>query len=383
MKLPRLHIFTAGTHKAMGGQTLTYSAADLEAIAAAYDPSVHEAPIVIGHPKDNAPAFGWVERLFVEGGKLYAELTGVAEEFAEWVERGLYKKRSSSFYLPEFSPTPGQMYLRHVGFLGAQPPAVKGLEPFAFAEADGFVEFGEDHGWLFRNVGTLFRGMRDLLVGQLGADAVEKAVPSWLIDETLVEAGREMPRPQAPAFSEPPATNPTDPPMDKEKNKDDATAEFAEREQKLQEQEAQFAEREQKLAARERQAQRQQIADFVEGLVEDSARVLPVYAPVVEEMLATVDHAEAQADAPIVVEFGEGDAKEKKPLGQALRDWLAALPKQVAYGEHLVPASDAPDVSSPAKVAEAARDYVDEQATKGRTVSYAEAVQHVKATVAT
>ncbi|MFS2072756.1 hypothetical protein ACEN9D_28795 [Pseudomonas sp. CT11-2] len=40
---------------------------------------------------------------------------------------------------------PGVYYLRHVGFLGAQPPAVKGLRPIELAEGEpGVIEFSED-----------------------------------------------------------------------------------------------------------------------------------------------------------------------------------------------------------------------------------------------
>lgn len=39
---------------------------------------------------------------------------------------------------------PGVYYLRHVGFLGAQPPAVKGLRSIELAEAEpGVIEFSE------------------------------------------------------------------------------------------------------------------------------------------------------------------------------------------------------------------------------------------------
>ncbi|MET4129062.1 hypothetical protein ACSSV6_002357, partial [Roseovarius sp. MBR-38] len=43
-----LHIFRAGRHTAMSGQSLEFSEAQVSAIAAAYDPALHEAPIVIG-----------------------------------------------------------------------------------------------------------------------------------------------------------------------------------------------------------------------------------------------------------------------------------------------------------------------------------------------
>ena len=48
-------IFRAGRHRTITGQEVEFSEADLNAIAAAYDTAVHEAPLVIGHPKTVRP----------------------------------------------------------------------------------------------------------------------------------------------------------------------------------------------------------------------------------------------------------------------------------------------------------------------------------------
>jgi hypothetical protein len=60
---PRLHIFKPGTQTDMNGRVIQFNESDLAASAQAYDPKVHEAPIVIGHPKHDAPAYGWVKSL--------------------------------------------------------------------------------------------------------------------------------------------------------------------------------------------------------------------------------------------------------------------------------------------------------------------------------
>ncbi|MBU2548344.1 MAG: hypothetical protein KKB20_08050 [Proteobacteria bacterium] len=107
-----------------------------------FDPARHEPPLVVGHPENNAPAFGWVRevRQVDKAGVpiLEARFGQVAPEFEAAVREGRYKKRSASFY-PD-----GR--LRHVGFLGAAPPAVKGLADVAFDECDSAVvfKFGED-----------------------------------------------------------------------------------------------------------------------------------------------------------------------------------------------------------------------------------------------
>ena len=99
---------------------------------------------MIGHPKDNAPAYAWVKGLSLEGDTLKAELTQIDPEFSEMVQMGRFKKISASFYLEDspHNPKPGKLYLRHVGFLGAMPPAVKGLRNPEFSENEkGVVNF--------------------------------------------------------------------------------------------------------------------------------------------------------------------------------------------------------------------------------------------------
>lgn len=67
----------------------------------AYDPSVHEAPLVIGHPRTEDPAWGWVKALSLSGVDLMAEPAQLDPQFAEMVTDGRFKKVSASFYLPD------------------------------------------------------------------------------------------------------------------------------------------------------------------------------------------------------------------------------------------------------------------------------------------
>lgn len=67
-------IFKAGTRTDNSGRTVTITEADVAQAAAAYDPALHEAPLVIGHPKTDAPAYGWVGSLQADGGVLSADL---------------------------------------------------------------------------------------------------------------------------------------------------------------------------------------------------------------------------------------------------------------------------------------------------------------------
>jgi hypothetical protein len=127
-----------GEHTDSEGDRVVIDVAFLEAVVANYDPSLHEAPVVIGHPKTDAPAYGHVAALRLNNGRLERQFSEVNIEFEKLVKSGAYKKRSDAFYLdPKIAPGGRVPYLRHVGFLGAQPPAIKGIEDIHFAGDGG------------------------------------------------------------------------------------------------------------------------------------------------------------------------------------------------------------------------------------------------------
>ncbi len=131
-----IEVFKTGTHTDASGTERMFTAQDLDRMVTTLDPKLHEPPLVLGHPRTDAPAYGWVSGLKREGGLLLASFKEVPKTIQEWVQAGRYKKRSISLY-PD-----GR--LRHVGLLGAMPPAVQGLADFpAFANgaADGEGEY--------------------------------------------------------------------------------------------------------------------------------------------------------------------------------------------------------------------------------------------------
>ena len=65
----RHEIFRAGTRTDNSGRTITITPEQVAAIASHYSPDKHEAPIVVGHPSTNAPAYGWVGSLKTAAGK--------------------------------------------------------------------------------------------------------------------------------------------------------------------------------------------------------------------------------------------------------------------------------------------------------------------------
>ena len=143
-----IEIFRAGSHTDDAGAAHHFSEADLDGMAASYSPALREAPLTVGHPKDNLPAYGWVKSVTrTAAGALAITPHQVEPQFAEMVQAGRFKKRSASFYPPNApnNPMPGKWYLRHVAFLGAQPPAIAGLKDIQFSEDDagGAVSFSE------------------------------------------------------------------------------------------------------------------------------------------------------------------------------------------------------------------------------------------------
>ncbi|TXT37423.1 MAG: hypothetical protein FD135_3599 [Comamonadaceae bacterium] len=149
MVMKTFQIFKAGTFTAMSGQTLNYSENDIVRMAAVYSESKRAANLVLGHPANDLPAHGAVKKLFQKDGVLYA-IADVADALIGLVRNGAYQKVSAAFIAPTSpeNPTPGNWFLRHVGFLGAMPPAVKGLANLNFAECAS-VCFSESGGVCF------------------------------------------------------------------------------------------------------------------------------------------------------------------------------------------------------------------------------------------
>lgn len=273
------HIFRAGSHTATNGETRTYTEADIAAMAAVYRPELHEAPLVVGHPALDAPAYGWVARLVASGADLYAEVTQTAPEFAEaWTKR-LYQKLSAAFYPPGHpshpAPESGAYYLRHIGALGAQPPAVKGLRSAQFADPDAAgllqVEFSETT--------TAPQGVPAVTPEQIAALKTEKEA----LQRELAAAHNAL---AAAAVAGNTATH----------------------------------------------------AAYAENLAVE----MRIPADKVGFVTALLDHAEparlpGAAQAAQTVEYGEGDAR--KPLADHLREFLSGLPAMSAPGATATSAS--------------------------------------------
>jgi len=320
-----IEIFRAGRHVDMHGREVEITAADVAAIAAGYNPALSEAPLVVGHPQHDHPAYGWVRGLRADGDLLVADADHVDPAFVDMVRAGKFKKRSACFFGPTSpgNPTPGKLYLRHVGFLGAMPPAVKGLRDVHLADnVDGLLTFGDfRERSAFSSIGDVLRKLRERFIADNGVETADAIIPQHQIDNVTDAANAPESDDATPAFANPVTQEPDMP--------NDTT--LAERESAIAAREAAIATREQQIAASAAAARRTEALAFVEPLVA-VGRLLPrQQAPVIELMLAL-------PESPL--SFADGDATVERPADEVLRELLTAMPVQIAFGERSRDAGD-------------------------------------------
>ncbi len=313
----RIEVFRTGTFTPMQGEAITYSAADLKAVSDVYDPATAPAPIVVGHPTTDAPAFGWAEAFDFDplSGRLYATVGEIDPAFSEAVKAGRYKKVSLSFFRPDASanPVPGTWYPKHIGFLGGAAPAVAGLKNIAFsgAAADAVTfsaAFGEAG---FEQTASILRALRDFFIERFGLEEADKALPAYQIEWLQ---NTEIRKADTRAFATPP-----EPKKEPEVKQPDPA--FAERESKLAADEAALKKRLGELAHAENVA-------FAETLVVEGKLI----AASKDKLVSILDAVPAET----AVSFA-ADA-QPTPIDKALRDLLAAQPKVVSFGKADLPA---------------------------------------------
>jgi hypothetical protein len=179
----RVHVFRAGDQTSAQGVQRNFSEKDLQQVVDNYDPSVHEAPLVIGHQGDNdsVPSYGWIKGFSRQGDNLYAdvEFTKTARDL---VKDGHYRKVSISFYSPDsaINPFKGKWSARHLALLGASPPAVKGLEKFSFSEAEGVYDF------------AVALAPSDIFDEELGPTLIVEKSPLEMLREKLDEVRQDV-----------------------------------------------------------------------------------------------------------------------------------------------------------------------------------------------
>ena len=333
MPAPVIHLFKPGTHIDMGGQQISFGEADLQASVDAYDPALHEAPLCIGHPKHDAPAYGWVQSMRMAADGPEAIPHQVNADFAEMHKVGAFKKVSASFYTPNnpHNPVPGVYYLRHVAFLGAQPPAIKGLRAVEFAESDDCItiEFSE---------------------------SPEEAPAA---DEPPVPPLAATPEPEPQQQEDAAVSSPLSP-----EEVAELVAKNKEQEQQLKE------ERALRLKEKADRAHADNVA-FCESLAKDTR----IGKDDVDVMAAALDALQSQD----TLNFGEG--KDAQPLHQVFKDRLTAMPPRVEFGEHAKgeDAADGEDDGETVEYAEGTPDELKDMDKEIRAYAKANKVDYTQA----
>jgi hypothetical protein len=332
-----IEIFRAGQHTASNGVTLSYSGQELNQILNSYNPGQHEAPVVVGHPKDNGPAFGWVKGLRVQGDKLLAKLHQCNSDFVDLVRDKAYKKVSASFYTPQSpsNPTPGQWSLRHVGFLGAMPPAIKGLAGVEFADGDESLEFELDFGdgYMLANLsGTamLYQKLREWLISEQGTEAADRILPFEGLGILHAEKQMLLDKIDAMSASRPSEACPcmktgTKPEIEIEVGENDEEEETMPSESmdmgQMQKRMDELDAREKAVAAAESKLKEKDLTQYCE--IDLKGKLTPAMASI-PEVVAFMQQLDGE-----VVEFGESKAS---PLDW-FKGFLNRLPQQVDFSE--------------------------------------------------
>lgn len=314
-----IEILKQGQFTDMLGQTVKFSEDELAQIAKGYSPEKFEAPLVVGHPQHDLPAYGWVKSVNLSDNILKAIPQQVEVQFSEMVNAGRFKKVSAAFFGPSHpsNPTPGNYYLKHVGFLGAAAPAVQGLKTVAFAEEER------------KNILT-----------------VEFALEGAEIEPRKIEIS---------------ASN-----SEKENIDLKTTQEALDlRQTKLDEQEAKLKKQASDLKEKEQGIVSTQLSAFVDDLAKEG-KVVPGMK---KDIVSFMESIHGQN----VVQFS--DEKKSTPL-DFFKDFLSKQPKIVEFGEF---ASDKESATggSPKDVAQKATELKNGLEAKGTIISFAEAVERV------
>lgn len=320
-----IEVFRHGTFTPMEGTSITFTASQVAAMVKNYDPALFSAPIVVGHPKTDDPAYGWVEALSLSAdGKVLAqpEADSLEPQFAAMVDAKRFKKVSVALFCPDHpaNPKPGEFYLKHVGFLGAAAPAVPGLKPAEFAGDTAKtveLEFGTVDAWSLKR---LLGGLRDYLIEKEGAEKGDEILPRYALDSI------EIPEPAgagAPCYATEELPMPTPNPKPEDAARE---AEFATRDTALTARETALKAREEAATKAANDARTAAATTFADALIA-GGKLKPAHKAAVVVALAAVDSLEQ------AVEFAEGDGKKSETPGAILRRVLSDVKPFVDFTE--------------------------------------------------
>lgn len=176
-----VELFKAGEQTDSLGNTRNFTTDDLDDMV-----KNHESfPIVIGHPKVDAPAYGWSSKLVRKGGSLFGKFTDVESQFSDMVEKKRFPNRSVRLRL-----TDDGFKVAHVGFLGAAAPAIPGLKSLEFSEDDSALDF-EFSGYAETVMARMLRRLREYFIDKESIELADSLLPEYELEAIAEDAMRD------------------------------------------------------------------------------------------------------------------------------------------------------------------------------------------------
>lgn len=326
----------------MDGNFYRITDADCAELVESYDPNLYAAAMVKGHPKQEDPRFGSINELSLSPQKVVlAAPAKVDPAFADEVNSGKYPYISAKLYAPKSkgNPKPGKLYLRHVGFLGAVPPAVKGMKKAQIDQAA--VSFSECQA-------------DEVSFACAEVKAVKTDSGEFILEFSEINFEQEE-RMDATQLAK------------AEADLNGRIKLVSEKEVSFSEREKGLGERETRIAAKELAIKRQGITDFVEAQVK-AARIPSGMKNGLIEFMSSLDEED-------VLEFSEGEKAVKKPAVDFIKDLLSSLTPMVSFGE--TAGGEQVNTEDPAVLARKATEYRNACLKNGQEISFSEAVDHI------
>ena len=378
-----IEVFRSGTHTDSQGRSCSFTNADLDQMVANLA-TLGAAPLVIGHPKHDDPACGWVraEGARRDGNSLFIKAADVNPVFAAGVDSGAYRNRSLKVAK---HPVHGWR-MQHVGWLGAALPALEGMQPLNYSADEGAEshEFAAEYDIAssLEDLAVMLRGLRESVIAKDGIEAADLVLPDWRITAVMASAGRvrEAGRDGAstrPMFNHqiPPTGAPS---MSLTQADLDRTA--AETEARVRAEVAlQFAAQGAELAALQTAQRSERIAAQITGWI-NAGMLLPAEQAGLAEFMGALEGGTA---AEFEFTASAGQAPLKKTPAQYFAEFVQArgkLVKLTTPGGGAGTGSDpAPgvDTSSYQAIVKAANEFVASEAKAGREIAIDTAVAHV------
>lgn len=368
-----VEVFKAGSHTDSKGRQITFSQADLDQMVGNH--KLGAAPAVLGHPKHDDPAYAWADEYKREGDSLFVKFKDIDPAFEDGVKKGSYRNRSVSV----FKDDKAGWRIRHIGWLGAQPPAIDGLKPVEFACADeACMEFaapGYSLVWGLESIAKLLRGLREQMIAKDGIEAADQVLPQWQIDSAIEAAAQarqefQEARGDAGLYSQHNGGS-----MSQFTQAEVDAAKAQARKEAEDAATAKFAAQQAELLTLKAKQQKDRIAGLVEGW-KAAGLVTPAEEVGLTEFMVALEAEGAE------FAFSAADKTEvKKTPMQFFADFMAGRKPVVKLAPSAGAGGSANDVAVDTSDAEAlgkaAREFMASEEKEGRVISSAAAVEHV------